>query len=172
MSVRELLTKEQIADRIKWISDAVSADFKNKPLTVVPILTGAFIFAADLVRKIKVKDLQIDFVDISSYGDATESSGTLKLGKDLSRSVVGRHILIVEDVVDTGYTISFLTSHLAVKGAESVSVCSLIDKPTRRRVPVRIDYPGFTVGDEFVVGYGMDCAGKCRELPFIGVMIP
>lgn len=170
MNVREMLSAEQIADRVRWIGRAVSEDYAGKDLTVVAVLKGSFVFAADLVRQVRVKGMTVDFLGVSSYGDGTESSGVVRVTNDLARPVDGRHVLVVEDIVDTGLTLSFLIDQLKSRGAASVAVCALLHKPARQKVPVRIDYLGFTIEDKFVVGYGLDAAEQHRELPYIGVV--
>lgn len=167
MGISELLSAERISDRIRWIGSAISQDYSGKPLTVVPVLKGSFVFAADLVRVLKVEDLLVDFVGVSSYGDGTSSSGNVKVTHDLTQPVAGRHVLLVEDIVDSGLTISFLLNSFRSRGALSVAVCAFLNKPARRRVDVSVDYQAFEVEDKFVVGYGLDAAGKFRNLPYV-----
>lgn len=168
MSIKELISAEVIAERIGWMGTAISQDFRGKPLTVVPVLKGSFVFAADLVRVLRLDDLLIDFVGVSSYGSGTESTGNVKVTHDLTQPVAGRHVLLVEDIVDSGLTLSYLLEDMKSRGAESVSICAFLDKPARRRVQVPVAYYGFTVEDKFVVGYGLDAAGKFRNLPYVG----
>jgi len=172
MSIREAFSTETISDRIAWMSQAISADYKGKPLTIIPILSGAFIFASDLVRSLSIADLYIDFFAASSYDENTYSTGKVHLFKHNSRPVMNRHVLIVEDIIDTGYTIKAILDSGDFNEALSVKVCSLLHKPSRSRVEVPTDYVGFTVGDEFYVGYGMDHAGKYRNMPYIGTLAP
>lgn len=168
MAIRELVSADKIAERVRWLGSAVSQDYLGKPLTVVPVLKGSFVFAADLVRSIQVEDLLIDFVGVSSYGSGMESSGSVKITHDLTQSVDGRHVLLVEDIVDSGLTLSYLLRTMEGRGAASVAICALLDKPARRRVQVPVAYHGFTVEDKFVVGYGLDAAGRFRNLPYVG----
>lgn len=168
-----LLTREQIDSRITELGKQISFDYEGKDLMLVGILKGCTIFLADLVRNISIP-LSFDFVAVSSYGADTKSSGVVRILKDLDESVESRHVLVVEDIVDTGLTLrlSYLLENLRSRRAASVKVCSLLDKPSRRRVDVPVDYRGFTVEDQFVVGYGMDYQGKYRSLPYIGVLKP
>jgi hypoxanthine phosphoribosyltransferase len=168
-----LLTREQISNRVVELGKQISIDYAGKDLILVGILKGCAIFLADLVRNISVP-LAFDFVAVSSYGADTKSSGVVRILKDLDESVESRHVLVVEDIVDTGLTLrlSYLLENLRSRRAASVKVCSLLDKPSRRRVDVPVDYRGFTVEDQFVVGYGMDYQGKYRSLPYIGILKP
>lgn len=165
---RVLLSESQIAERVKELGYQISLDYEAKDLMVVGILRGSFIFLADLARNITVP-LSIDFIALSSYGSSTQSSGKVKMLKDLDAGVEGKHVLLVEDIVDTGWTLSMsdIVNTLLSRGAESVRVCTLLDKPDRRRVDVEIHYVGFTIPDEFVVGYGLDFDGKYRNLPCV-----
>jgi hypoxanthine phosphoribosyltransferase len=151
----------------------ISRDYAGKDLMLICILKGANIFLADLVRQISIP-VEYDFVAVSSYGADTKSSGVVRILKDLDESVESKHVLIVEDIVDTGLTLrlSYLLENLRSRRAASVKVCTLLDKPVRRRVDVPVDYCGFKVEDQFVVGYGLDYQGKYRPLPYIGVLKP
>ena len=166
-----LLTEEQICSRVAELGSQISEDYKGKDLLVVGILKGSFIFLADLVRSIKIP-LSVDFVTLASYGDATESSGVVTIVSDLREDVANRHVLIVEDIVDTGWTLSLsgITEHLMGKNAISVCVCTLLDKPSRRRVDIDVSYIGFQIPDKFVVGYGLDFKGLYRNLPYLGCL--
>ena len=144
----------------------IAADYAGKPLTIVGILKGAAIFFADLARAIDLP-LQMDFMSVSSYGNGTTSSGVVKIIKDLDADVTGRHILLVEDIIDTGITLAYLKDYLGNRGAESVKICALLDKPTRRERAVPVDYMGFTMPDEFLIGYGVDYAENYRNLPYV-----
>lgn len=172
MPIRELISSERVSDRVKWLGDAIRQDFQAKPLTVVSVLKGSFIFAADLFRAIGRPEAAVDFLGTSSYEDGVESTGVVRITHDLSKPVEGRHVVLVEDIVDTGLTVQFLLETLRARNPESISVCALLHKPSRQRVPVKIDYLGFTIGDEFVVGYGLDYAEKYRCLPYVGVLEP
>ena len=168
-----LLTEQQIQGRVREIAEAITRDFPNheEPLLLVGVLKGATLFLADLVRHI-ARPVEFDFVAISSYGAATKSSGEVRILKDLDAAVAGKHVVIVEDILDTGLTLrfSYLIESLKARHAASVSVCVLLDKPSRRRVEVPVDYRGFEIEDKFVIGYGMDFGEYYRNLPYIGVI--
>lgn len=168
-----LLTEEQIAARVKELGAQISRDYADKDLMLICILKGANLFLADLARQITIP-LSYDFVAVSSYGADTKSSGVVRILKDLDESVESKHVLVIEDIVDTGLTLrlSYLLENLRSRRAASVKVCTLLDKPSRRRVDVPVDYYGFKVEDQFVVGYGMDYQGKYRSLPYIGLLKP
>lgn len=168
MPIREIFSANVIADRVKWIGQAISQDFSDKSLTVVPVLRGSFIFAGDLVRTINLPNISVDFIGVNSYGDGTSSSGVTRLTHDLTKPIKDKNILIVEDIVDTGLTMRHIIDTLSVREPASISVCALLHKPARTRVPVKIDYLCFTIEDKFVVGYGLDYQDKYRNLPFIG----
>jgi len=167
--VRQLLTAEQIAARVSEMGAEISRDLAGETVLVVGVLKGAFVFCADLVRALTVP-AEVDFMAVSSYGSATESSGVIRILKDLERSVTGRHVLLVEDIVDTGLTLRYLKEYLEHQNPASLRVAVLLDKPARRRTEVSVDYVGFTIPDEFVVGYGIDCAEQYRHLPYVGVV--
>ncbi len=168
-----LITEEQLAERVAELGAQISRDYAGKELMLVGILKGASQFMADLVRQITLP-ISYDFVAVSSYGADTKSSGVVRILKDLDESVESKHVLVVEDIVDTGLTLrlSYLLENLRSRRAASVKVCTLLDKPSRRRVDLPVDYRGFEVQDQFVVGYGMDHAGKYRNLPYIGLLKP
>ena len=168
-----LLTEEQIRVRVAELGAQISQDYAGKELMLVCILKGANVFLADLCRQITLP-LSYDFVAVSSYGADTKSSGVVRILKDLDESVESKHVLVIEDIVDTGLTLrlSYLLENLRSRRAASVKICTLLDKPSRRRVEVPVDYSGFTVEDRFVVGYGLDYAGTYRNLPYIGVLKP
>lgn len=168
-----LLTQEQIAVRVAELGAQISVDYAGKELMLICILKGANIFLADLARQITLP-LSYDFVAVSSYGADTKSSGVVRILKDLDESVESKHVLVVEDIVDTGLTLrlSYLLENLRSRRAASVKVCTLLDKPSRRRMDVPVDYHGFQVEDRFVVGYGLDYGGKYRNLPYVGVLKP
>ena len=166
-----LLTREQIAVRVKEMAAQITEDFKGKDMTAVCILKGAAVFFVDLVRELDLP-MTVDFMAISSYGSATKSSGVVRILKDLDKPINGKDVLIVEDIVDSGMTLSFLRENLLSRGAASLKIVTLLDKPERRRVPLNVDYFGFTIPDEFVVGYGLDYDEKYRNLPDIGVLKP
>ena len=171
--LKVLVTEEDIQRRVRELSAQIERDYAGKDLLMVCILKGSVMFYADLARYIDLP-LVMDFLAASSYGDQTVSTGELKIKKDLSESVVGRHVLLVEDIVDSGLTLTCLKRMMAERGAASVKIVSLLDKPTGRRAGITLepDYKGFTVGNESVVGYGLDYAEKYRNLPYVGVLKP
>lgn len=161
-----LLTEEEIALRVKELGEEITSDYLGKDLVVVGILKGAVIFMAELCKNIDLP-LTIDFMAVSSYGNSTKSTGEVKINKDLDFSVEDKDVLIVEDIIDTGMTLSYLTDNLKKRGANSVKIVTLLDKPDRRNVEVKVDYLGFSIPDEFVVGYGLDYAELYRNLPYV-----
>jgi hypoxanthine phosphoribosyltransferase len=166
-----MLSAEQIKDRVRELGADITRDYTARPLVLVCVLKGSFVFAADLARAIDLP-LRIDFLGVRSYGAGTETSGVVQIIQDLSRPIEGEHVLLVEDIVDTGLTIAHLIDLLRTRGPASVRVCSLLHKPARARTKVGIDYLGFTIEDRFVVGYGLDFGEKHRNLPYIGVLDP
>ncbi|MDI6632349.1 MAG: hypoxanthine phosphoribosyltransferase [Bacillota bacterium] len=166
---RVLLAREEIQERVRLLGTQISADYKGKEILAVGVLKGSVVFLADLLRVLTVP-VEIDFIAVSSYGKASASSGVVRILKDLDRSITGRDVLLVEDIVDTGLTLNYLKEHLLSQQPAGLRVCALLDKPSRRRVPVEIDYLGFSIPDEFVVGYGLDYAGRYRNLPDICVL--
>jgi hypoxanthine phosphoribosyltransferase len=161
-----LIRQEDIYDAIDRMAEEIRNDYRGKNPLLIGILKGSFIFMADLVRCIHMK-LEVDFVRLSSYGSGKESSGKIKVVTRLAESVKGRHVIIVEDIIDTGLTVAFLTDFLKKKGAASVRLCALTEKPARRKIDICIDYLGFPVPDKFIVGYGIDWSEKYRYLPDI-----
>ena len=168
---RVLIDEQQIAAKVAEMAETISRDYAGKNPVLVAVLNGAVVFLSDLIRRLRIP-VTIDFVKWSSYGDATRSSGVVRILKDLDESIEGRHVLIVEDIIDTGLTLHYLLENLRSRAPASVKVIALLDKPSRRRVEVRADYQGFDVPDAFVVGYGLDYAGRYRHLPYIGVLKP
>ncbi|MCK4910082.1 MAG: hypoxanthine phosphoribosyltransferase [Thermodesulfovibrionales bacterium] len=164
---KPLYTVNQIQDRVKEIADAISDDFKGEELLVIPILKGAFMFASDLVRNIKVP-LKMDFIMASSYLK-TDSTGEVTLHCDVRENVMDRNVLLVEDIVDTGVTLNYIRERLLQKRPRSLKICGLLDKRERREVDVPLDYIGFEIPDVFVVGYGLDYDNKYRNLPYLAV---
>jgi len=164
-----LLTESKIQEKVAEIGEQITRDYKDKELLLVGILKGAVIFTADLVRKINLP-LTLDFMAVSSYGSATQSSGAVQIIKDIEINVEGRHLLLVEDIVDTGLTLKYLLEILKSRAPASVRVCALLDKPAARRVEVPIHYKGFEIPNKFVVGYGLDYDQKYRNLPYIGIL--
>lgn len=168
-----LFTEEQLQQRVREMGAEIARDYADKTPTMVCILKGAVMFYTDLLRNMPIP-LTMDFMAVSSYGNATKSSGEVEIRKDLSASIEGKHVIIVEDIVDSGFTLSYLTRVLASRGAASIRLATLLDKPARRApgITLKSDYCGFEVGDEFVVGYGLDYAELYRNLPYIGVLKP
>jgi len=166
-----LFTAEQIHARVQQMAERIAADYRDRDPVLVGVLDGAFIFLADLLRALPMQ-VRIDFVKWSSYGDRRTSSGVVQLVKDLSRNVEGEHVLVVEDIVDTGLTLRYLVANLRTRSVASLAVATLFDKPSRRKVEIEADYIGFQVPDEFVVGYGLDYAQRYRDLPYVGVLKP
>ncbi len=166
-----LVTKEQIAARVKELGAQINQDYAGEPLTLVCTLRGASIFFADLVRELK-GDVEIDFIAVSSYGAGATSSGEVKMIKDLSSPIMDKNVIIVEDIIDTGITLSYLKRLLEARAPKSVKVCSLLDKPSRRKVDFKGDYIGFEIENEYVVGCGLDFNQKMRNLPDVCVLAP
>ncbi|MFC7682269.1 hypoxanthine phosphoribosyltransferase [Paenibacillus sp. GCM10028914] len=166
-----LFSEEEIQAKVKELGEKLSAEYEGRDPLVICVLKGAFIFMADLVKNITVP-MELDFMAVSSYGASTKSSGVVKIIKDLDVSVEGRDVLIVEDIIDSGLTLSYLIELLENRSAKSVAVVTLFDKPARRTVDLQADYTGFVIPDAFVVGYGLDYAEHYRNLPYIGVLKP
>ncbi|MFZ5650405.1 MAG: hypoxanthine phosphoribosyltransferase [Bacillota bacterium] len=164
-----LLTEEEITAKVKELAARISEDYRGQGILVIGILKGAVIFLADLVRNITVP-VNIDFMAVSSYGKASESSGVVQIIKDLDQNIEGRNVIVVEDIVDSGLTLKYLLENLSTRRPASLKICTLLDKPSRRKTDVTPDYNGFTIPDEFVVGYGLDYAEKYRNLKNIGVL--
>ena len=168
---RVLLSTEELAKRIGELGAEITADYAGKEILMIGVLRGAVVFMADLARAIKVP-VAIDFMAVSSYGAGTSSSGVVRILKDLDEHIEGKHVLVVEDIIDSGLTLNYLLDNLKSRKPASIKLCTLLNKPERRKVNVHIDYNGFNVPDYFVVGYGLDYAEKYRNLPFIGVLKP
>ena len=164
-----LLTEKQIAERVEELGIRISKDYADDPPIMVSILKGGFIFLADLVRTISIP-IEIDFMEVSSYGDKTVSSGVVRILEDLSLNIEQRHILIVEDIIDTGHTLRYIIDNLKTRHPKSVKICTLLDRRGRREVEIPLDYVGFVVPDKFVIGYGLDIAQKHRNLPYICII--
>lgn len=169
MKFKVLVTKEQLEAKTAELAERITQDYQGKELVLVGVLKGGFIFLADLARAIKM-DLTIDFISVSSYGNATESSGVVRIIKDIDSDITGKHVLIVEDLIDTGLTLNYLKELFNTKGCASVKLAAIMDKPDRRKVDLKVDYTGIVIPDEFVVGYGLDYAGKYRNLPEVCVV--
>jgi hypoxanthine phosphoribosyltransferase len=167
-----LITREQLKERIDELGATISRDYADKDLILVCILKGGVVFLSDLVRAIQVPH-EMDFMAVSSYGGSrTESSGIVRIMMDLKASIEKRDVLIVEDIVDTGRTLTYITDNLRTRNPSSLKICTLLNKPSRREVQVKVDYVGFDIPNEFVVGYGLDFNEWYRNLPFIGVLKP
>lgn len=166
-----MISEEEIAQKVKEIGRRITEDYKGRDLLIVGILKGCMLFLSDLVREIKLP-ISMDFMVVSSYGSATKSSGVVRIIKDLEREIEDKDVLIIEDIVDTGLTLSYLMENLKTRNPRSVKVCSLLDKPERRKAAVDIGYTGFIIPDEFVVGYGLDYSEIYRNLPFVCVLKP
>ena len=164
-----LFTERKLKNRVKKLGEMITKDYAGKDLVVISVLRGSYIFMADLTRAIDLP-CTVDFMAVSSYGSGTTSSGQVNIIKDLSDSVEGKDVLVVEDIIDSGNTLNFVMNYLMTKGANSVKVCTLCDKPSRRKVPLVPDYCGAEIPDEFIVGYGLDYAEKYRNLPYIGIL--
>lgn len=161
-----LIGEGELAERVQQLGKQITEDYEEKDLIVVGILKGASLFMSDLIRKIEGK-ISIDFMVVSSYGNASETSGVVRIIKDLDMDITDKHILLVEDIIDTGLTLAYLKEYLCNRKAASVRICTLLDKPCRRSKPVDVEYIGFEVPDEFIIGYGIDYAEKYRNLPYI-----
>ena len=166
-----LITRDQIAVRVKEMGAEITRDFEGKDLTVICILKGAVVFFVDLIREIDLP-MTMDFMAISSYGSATKSSGVVRILKDLDKPINGKDVLIIEDIVDSGVTLNYLCGYLQNRKPADITLVTLLDKPARRKAPITADFAGFEVPDEFVVGYGMDYAEKYRNLPYVGILKP
>lgn len=168
MPIKEYISEEKINQRLDELAEQINSDYRGEELYVVCVLRGSFIFCADLVRKIKVP-VEIDFVAASSYGDSTESSGAVRIDLDVKKDITGRNVLLVEDIVDTGLTVTYLNEIFQARQPKSLKLASLLYKPARLKHDVKIDYLAFEIEDNFVIGYGLDYAQKYRELPYIGI---
>jgi hypoxanthine phosphoribosyltransferase len=166
-----LFTEEDIRKRVEELGAVISRDYSGRDLTVMGVLRGAFIFIADLMRHITVP-CAVDFMAVESYHDDTRSSGVVRMTKDLDENVADRHVLVVEDIIDSGRTLNYLLDVLRARHPASLQLCTLLDKPSRREVPIDVKYRGFEVPDEFVVGYGLDYRQRYRGLPCIGILKP
>ena len=164
-----LLDDETIQKRVKELADQISEDYKDEKVMFIGILKGSIAFMADLMKAMSI-DIQIDFMAVSSYGASTKSTGVVRILKDLDADIKDKNILIIEDIIDTGTTLKYLMGYLQSRGPKSIKICSLLDKPDRRKADIKADYIGFTIPDEFVVGYGLDYAEWYRSLPYIGIL--
>lgn len=169
MEFKVLVTREELDRKTTELAKEIERDYKGKDLVLVGVLKGGFIFLADLVRKISM-DITIDFISVSSYGNSTQSSGVVRILKDIDSDITGKHVLLVEDLIDTGLTLNYLKELFNTKGCASVKLAAILDKPERRKVDLKVDYSGIKIPDEFVVGYGLDWAGRYRNLPDVCVV--
>lgn len=167
--VEVLLSEEEVDKRIKEIGDQISKDYAGKQVHLVCVLKGGSFFMCELAKRITVP-VSLDFMSVSSYGSGTQSSGIVRIVKDLDEPLEGKNVLIVEDIVDSGRTLSYLMEMMKERGAADVKICTLLDKPERRVIDVKVDYTGFNIPDEFVVGYGLDYDQRYRNLPYIGIV--
>lgn len=166
-----LIEQEQIQRRVAEMGEQISREYQGRELVLVCVLKGSSILTADLMRTIQLP-VSVDFIAISSYGESTKTSGVVRLVKDMEEDIGGKHVLVVEDIVDTGLTLNYLLDALKVRRPASLKVCALLSKPARRKVEVPIDYLGFTIDDYFVVGYGLDFRNRYRNLPYVGILDP
>ena len=166
-NIKVMISEEEIANKVEELAKKIESDYKGEQLLVVGILKGASVFVSDLIRKINL-DVNIDFMSVSSYGNGSKSSGTVRILKDLDVDIAGKNVLIVEDIIDTGLTLSNLVRELQMRNPKSLRLCTLLDKPERRISNIPVDYVGFVIEDKFIVGYGIDWAEKYRNLPYIG----
>lgn len=164
-----LFTEEQLKAKVKELAKRIEADYNGEDILLVGILKGASVFVADLMREITL-DVNIDFMSVSSYGNSTTSSGTIKILKDLDVDIKGKNVLIVEDIIDSGATLRNLVDTLETREPKTLKLCTLLDKPDRRKVDIFVDYVGFIIEDRFIVGYGIDYAEKYRNLPYIAIV--
>jgi hypoxanthine phosphoribosyltransferase len=164
-----MISETAIKDRVKELAQQIESDYNNEAIVLIVVLKGSFIFAADLIREMK-GDIKIDFISVSSYGDETETTGKVRLLKDLDANITNQNVLVVEDIIDSGLTLHFLRGHLQAHKPKQIKICTLLDKPERRKVDLPVDYVGFVIPDEFIVGYGIDYAQMYRNLPYISTV--
>ena len=169
--VRELISAEKVTARVRELGEQIHRDHGNGELVLVGVLKGSFCFMAALARAIPSTEVRVDFLGLASYGDETSSSGVVQITADLTKPVEGKHVIVVEDIVDTGLTMDYLMENLRTRHPASVKLCALLHKPSRQKKSVPIDYLGFTIDDLFVVGYGLDYAQRYRNLPYIGRVV-
>lgn len=166
-----LFTEQQLKDKARELGARITEDYRDKNPLIVSVLKGSYVFMADLTRQIDVP-CNVDFMVVSSYGRGTKTTGEVQIIKDIEQPIDGRDLLIVEDILDSGVTLHYLMQILTARGANSIRLCTLLSKPSRRKVEVKVDYLGYEIPDEFVVGYGLDYAEKYRNLPYIGILKP
>lgn len=166
-----LISREAVQEKVQQLGEQLGRDYGDKNPLIICVLKGALIFVSDLIRAMDCP-LSVDFMAVSSYGSSTKSSGAVQILKDLETGIEGRHVIIVEDIVDTGLTLSYLRNNLLSREPASLTICSLLDKPSRRELDIKPDYCGFVIPDKFVVGYGLDFDQQYRNLPYIGILKP
>lgn len=164
-----LISESELMEKVEEMAKAIENDYKGEDIFIIGVLKGACVFVSDLMRKINL-NVELDFMSVSSYGKSTKSSGVVKILKDLDLEIENKHVIIVEDIIDTGLTLKYLTENLMSRNPKSLKICTLLDKPDRRKCHLDVDYIGFTIPDRFIVGYGIDCAEMYRNLPFIGIV--
>jgi len=164
-----LISEFDLKQRVKQIAEEIEKDFNNESIVMIVVLKGSFVFAADLIREMK-SDINVDFISVSSYSDQTESTGKVKLLKDLDSNITNKNVVVIEDIIDSGLTLHFLKDHLQLHKPRNIKICTLLDKPERRKIDLPVDYVGFVIPDEFIVGYGIDYAQKFRNLPYIATV--
>ena len=165
----KMISEIEIKERVRKLAEEIEKDFSDEPIFLIVVLKGSFVFAADLIREMK-GDIKVDFISVSSYSDQTETTGKVKLLKDLDTDITNKNVVVVEDIIDSGLTLHFLRDHLNMHKPRQIKICTLLDKPERRRVELPVDYVGFTIPDEFIVGYGIDYAQMYRNLPYIATV--
>ncbi len=168
-NVRVLITEEEVEKRVREMGEEISRDYQGEAVHLVSVLKGGVFFTCELAKRLAVP-VSLDFMSVSSYGDKTTSSGVVKVVKDLDEPIEGKNVLVVEDIVDSGRTLRYLLENLKSRGPKSLRLCTLLDKPERRVTDVHVDYTGFEIPDQFVVGYGLDYMQKYRNLPYVGVV--
>ena len=168
---RIFFTEDELKQKVRELGRTLSEEYEGKHPIFVSVLKGSFVFMADLMREVSIY-CDVDFMTVSSYGRGTKSTGAVKIIKDLSYDIEGRNIIIIEDILDSGITLSYLKNYLMMRNPESIKICTLLDKPDRRQADIKADYMGFICPDEFIVGYGLDYDEKYRNLPYIGVLKP
>ena len=168
--ISSLITSEELQARITEVARQITADYGDQEVVAVAVLKGSIMFFTDLIRQLDIPRLRVDFLGLSSYGSRTKSSGIVRLTSDLSHPIEGRHLLVIEDIIDSGLTIEYLLQNFQTRRPASIKICTLLHKPAGTKVEVPIDYTGFTIEDHFVVGYGLDYDERYRQLPFIGLM--
>ena len=168
MEIKELISKEKIEKRIQELADQISKDYEGKSIEFICVLKGAAIFAVELAMKVK-PNVRFEFIEVSSY-NGTESTGKIRVNKDISASIEGKDVIIVEDIIDTGRTLSYLKEYLLEKKPKTLKICTLVDKPSRRTFDVKVDYNGFELEEKFIIGHGFDIDGDYRNLPYIGTI--